>query len=142
MRVEAIVARAFPPALEAQLRSRLAVAHAERPFSPLSPRESARRISAIAEDLQLRVVVYRGGLDIGGAELDHVWAVVDERVVDAAVPLYASRFIEALRVYVAGDLDDDELDRAAHPYSVQYRVVGEYPDAVRYVGAPVWGSVA
>lgn len=84
--------------------------------------------------------MFRGGVDVGFAEVDHVWAVVDGRVVDPALPLFAPSFVASIRAYVAGDLDDETLERVAHPYSVRWRVVGRYPDGHRYLGGPLWGS--
>lgn len=139
-RVVVIAPRDFPAPVGSRLRAVLALAHAEQPFSPSCPREAAYRISELADRVGLSAVVYRGGLDVGSAELDHVWTVIDGRVVDPAVPLYSRAFVGALRAYVAGDLDEAALERAAHPYSLEYRVVGSYPDDARYVGAPVWGS--
>lgn len=132
--------RPFPTPLGVRLRASLAVAHASEPFSPVAAREAARRVAQVADSLGLDPTLFRGGLDIGGVELDTVWVVVEERVVDAALPLLAPRFVDSLRDYVTGHIDDDDLDRAAHPYSVQWRVIGAYPDRCRYVGAPVWMS--
>jgi hypothetical protein len=134
--------RAFPSPVGAQLRGALAVAHAEEPFSPRAVRETARRVTDLAGRLGLAATVFRGGLDVGAAEVDHVWVVVDDRVVDAAFPLFSSSFVDHLRAYVAGDVGDDELEWAAHPYSLGWRVVGAYPDEVCYTGVPVWGEGA
>lgn len=134
--------RAFPAPLGPRLRSALAVAHAREPFRPSVSRDVAHRVAHVAEELGLTPTLFRGGVDVGGAEIDHVWVVVDERVVDAALPLFSETFLTAVRAYVAGDLDGDALERAAHPYSVRWRVLGAFPDDCRYVGAPVWGQRA
>lgn len=132
--------RAFPPPLGPRLRAALAEAHANDPFRPSGPREAARRVADVADGLGLEAIVFRGGLDVGGAELDHVWVVAADRVLDAAFPLLSEHFVSAVRAYVAGDIDTDALERAAHPYSLRWRVVGSFPDRCRYVGSPVWGS--
>jgi hypothetical protein len=134
------VAASFDPPTGARLRARLAMAHAEEPFSPADVRGAARRVAEVAAALGLDVVTIRGGLDLGGAELDHVWSAVDGRVVDPTVAVCSGRFVEALRAYVAGDLGAEELDFLAHGYGLEDRVIGAFPDAVRYVGAPVWAS--
>ncbi len=131
---------AFPPAVAILLRAELAVEHAADPFSPTEPRVAARRVADIAQRVGLNAIVYRGGLDVVGAELDHVWAVVEQRVIDPGLPLFSSRFVDAVRAYVAGDLGEEELERAARPFTLSWRVVGDFPDVYRYVGAPVWGA--
>lgn len=133
---------AFPPATASRLRALLARAHAERPFGPRDVREAARRTAEVARSLTLDAIVVRGGLDVGGAELDHVWTVVEGRVVDPSLPVVSEAFVAALRAYVAGDLDDDELDRLAHGYTLQWRVVGSFPGGLGYVGVPVFGQDA
>lgn len=132
--------RPFPAPVGPRLRAALAVAHAREPFRPSVSRDVAQRVASVVEDLGLSPTLFRGGVDVGGAEIDHVWVVVDERVVDAALPLFSDRFLAALRAYVAGDLDGDALERAAHPYSVRWRVLGSFPQDCSYVGAPVWGQ--
>ncbi len=132
--------RRFDGAGGPQLRSGLAHEHARQPFAPRDVRDAARRVVAVARALEFDAQVVRGGLDLGGAELDHVWAVVDERVVDVALPVNSQVFVDALRAFVAGDLEEDDLDRVAHGYAFDCRVVGEYPDRVRYLGLPVFGQ--
>lgn len=123
-----------------RLRSALAREHGREPFRPRDPRDAAARVRTVATRLGLRCQVVRGGVDVGGAELDHVWAVVDGHVVDLALPLRSASFATLLRAYVAGDLDDDDLDRIVHGYRFEWRVVGEFPARLRYVGLPVWGQ--
>lgn len=130
----------FPPATASRLRALLARAHADHPFGPSDVREAARRAADVARTLTLEAVIVRGGLDVGGAELDHVWAVVDGRVVDVSLPVASETFVVALRAYVAGDLEASELDRIAHGYTLEWRVVGGFPQALRYVGLPVFGE--
>jgi hypothetical protein len=130
--------RAFPAAVSARLRTRLAWSHADRPFAPADVRDAAGRAAAVARDLGLDAVLVRGGVDVGGAELDHVWVVAEGRVVDVALPLRSEAFACALREYVAGHLDAGTLDRLAHGYTLTWRVVGEFPPRLRYVGEPVW----
>lgn len=132
----------FPPPTASRLRALLARAHAESPFGPRDVREAARRTADLARSMTLETVVVRGGLDVGGAELDHVWTVVEGRVVDVSLPVASAAFVAALRSYVAGDLDDDELDRLAHGYTLEWRVVGSFPGGIGYVGVPVLGQEA
>ncbi len=132
--------RPFAAPLGPRLRGSLASAHAERPFAPTDPRRAARRVLRIAARLGMEASVYRGGLDVGGAEVDHVWVVVDDRVIDPAFPLFAPRFVASVRAFVAGDLEPADLERCAHPYSVRWRVIGDFPEECRYVGQPFWGS--
>lgn len=132
--------RSFPPALAARLRGALVEEHAREPFVLRDPRGAARRVTEVLHVLQIESTVVRGGLDIGGAELDHVWTVAGDRVIDVVVPVRSPSFLAALRAYVAGDLEPDEIERAAHGHAMDMRVIGEFPDEVRYVGLPVWGS--
>jgi hypothetical protein len=131
--------RPFAAPLGPLLRSSLAEAHADQPFAPTDPRLAARRVVEIADRLGVEAILYRGGLDVGGAEVDHVWAVVAERVAVPAFPLFAPAFVASVRAFVAGDLDAADLERCAHPYSVRWRVVGAFPEPCRYVGRPLWG---
>lgn len=123
-----------------RLRDALAAAHAEKPFSPVETREVARRVAEVTERLGLRPSVYRGALDVGGAALDHVWVVVDDRVVDVAFPLFAPSFVASIPEFVAGDIGEDDLERTAHGFSLRYRVVGDFPEGCRYVGLPIWAE--
>lgn len=132
--------RGFDDAGGPKLRSGLAHEHARQPFAPRDVRDAARRVVGVARSLHFEAQVVRGGLDLGGAELDHVWAIVDDRVVDVALPVNSDVFVQALRAFVAGDLPEDDLDRAAHGYDFTWRVVGEYPERVRYLGLPVFGE--
>lgn len=131
---------ALPVPTGPRLRSALAREHARDPFTPRDVRAAAARVQAVAEQLGVEVDLVRGGVDVGGAELDHVWAVVVGHVVDVTMPLRSAAFTDVLRAYVAGDVDDDELDHAAHGYAFEWRIVGEFPDGLRYVGLPVWGQ--
>lgn len=129
---------AFPSPVGSRLRSALVREHGRHPFTPRDVRDAARRVVDVAGRLRLNAVVVRGGVDVGGAELDHVWAVVDGRVVDMTLPLRSGAFLSMLRAYVAGDLSGEHLDRVVHGYTLEWRVVGEFPADVRYVGAPIW----
>ncbi|HEX9887971.1 MAG TPA: hypothetical protein VGA69_00715 [Nitriliruptorales bacterium] len=125
-----------------RLIAALAHEHARIPFTLRDVRDSARRVVYVAERLQLQATLVRGALDVGGAELDHVWAVVADRVVDVPLPLRSDAFVEALRAYIAGDIEPGELERVADAYALDWRVVGEFPHGVRYYGAPFWISRA
>lgn len=122
------------------LRSVLAREHARQPFTPADVRDAARRVAELAAAQGLEAVVVRGGLDLGGAELDHVWVAVEERVVDVALPVRSEAFRRLLRAFVWGEVAAEELDHVAHGYRFDWRVVGEFPELVDYVGRPVWGS--
>lgn len=129
--------RRLPVVAAARLRAGLDREHRQRPFGPHDVREAARRVLAVAEDLGLRGHIVRGGLDVGGAELDHVWAVVDRHVVDVALPVQAQAFLVTLREYVAGDVDRDGLQDAAATWALEWRVVGDVPVGCRYRGRPI-----
>jgi hypothetical protein len=131
---------AFPAPLGPRLAAAVAAAHADEPFRPTAPRDAARRLVRVVERFGLTAVVYRGGVDVGAAEIDHIWVVADERVIDAAFPLHAPSFVDCIRAFVAGDVDENTLERTAHPYSVAWRVIGSFPDPCRYVGEPVWSD--
>lgn len=120
-----------------RLRALLAAEHRRVPFSPSDPRDAARRVLRVAEDLGLDGHIARGGLDLGGAELEHLWAVVERRVVDVVLPVRATRFVTMLRGYVAGDVSTADLTRAAAEYELEWRVVGDVPSGCRYLGEPV-----
>jgi hypothetical protein len=138
---ERLEPRPFPSPLRSRLCSAIATAHEQQPFSPAEVRQAANRVVALLERFGLQATMFRGGLDVGGAEIDHVWVVADGRVLDVAFPLFSPGFLECLRAYVAGDVDDDQLEQAAHPYSVRWRVVGLFPESCRYRGAPVWSAL-
>lgn len=130
--------RPLPPTLDGLLRRRLAAEHQAEPLSALDPRATVRRVAAIAEDIGVRVTVYRGGLDLRGSEVDHVWLDLDGRVVDAAFPLFVEEFVEVLRRFVAGDAAGEELAAAAVHASLEERVLGLFPATTGYLGQPVW----
>lgn len=132
--------RRLPPPGGPRLRAALAREHGREPFRPADVRSAAHRVVEIAAACDLDAYVARGGLDVGGAELDHVWAVVHDAVVDPSMPVVSEAFGALLRAYVAGDIDRDELDRSAHGYALEWRVMGEFPDRLRYVGLPVWSG--
>lgn len=134
----------LPSALEEAVRQRLAPAHAEQPFSPLDPRLTARRVAALLTDLGLPLTLFRGGLDLRGVEVDHVWLAATAegtpRVVDAAFPLFSEEFVAVLRRFVSGDGSREELAAAAEGSAVDDRVLGVFPPPVGYLGAPVWSA--
>lgn len=130
--------QALPPRFDGLLRRRLAAAHRAEPLSAIDPRATVRRVAAVAEDIGMHVTVYRGGLDLRGSEVDHVWLDVDGRVVDAAFPLFADEFVDVLRRFVAGDASGEELAAAAVHASLEERVLGLFPATAGYLGQPVW----
>jgi len=132
--------RALPGTVRRQVHGRLHSAHAHQPFSTTDPRDTVRRVAQITHALGLRAVMYRGVVDLRGAEIDHVWLELEGRVIDAALPLHEVSFVELLRRFVAGDAEMDDLARAAAGLDVQARVVGEFPDPIRYLGRPVWSA--
>lgn len=131
---------ALPAAVRAEVRARLRRAHEDRPFSATDPRDTVRRVATITRDLGLRATVYRGVVDLRGAEVDHVWLEFQGRVVDAAFPLHERQFVDLLRRFVAGDLEAEELAAAAERLELDARVLGEFPEPIRYLGRPVWSS--
>lgn len=130
----------FPARVRSRLVEVLTELHAEDPFGPQDVRATARRVVDAAEAVGLEPTIVRGGVDVGGAELDHVFVVVAERVVDVALPVLAAPFTEVVRAWVAGDLDLAELVAEAARHGLEDRVVGEYPAPLRYHGAPLWGG--
>lgn len=130
--------RRLPAAAAARLRAGLAREHRRRPFGPQDVREAARRVLAVAEDLGHTGHIVRGGLDVGGAELDHLWAVVDAHVVDVALPVLSRDFVMLLRGYVAGDVGRADLEAAAAEWeALEWRVVGDVPAGCHYRGRPI-----
>ena len=129
----------FPRAVHADLVRRLERLHADEPFGPLDIRATARRALGAAAALGLEPMIVRGRVDVGGAELDHVFVVIDDRVVDLALPVRAPGFARTVRAWVAGDLDHQELVEAAACHGIEDRVVGDYPRRLSYRGAPLWG---
>ena len=123
-----------------RLLAALAHEHARAPFTPRAVRAGARRVVSVAERLGLDAILVRGSVDVGGAELDHVWAVVGERVIDVPLPLRSGSFVDVLRGYIAGDVEPHDLELAADAYAIDWRIVGEFPNGVRYYGAPFWSD--
>lgn len=130
----------FPDPLATRLRDALAAAHRDEPFSALDVRATANRVVAVGRRLALAPEVVRGRVDVGGAELDHVFVVVDDRVVDVALPLAAEGFTALVRAYVAGDLEAAELAAAAAAHDLDARVLGDYAEPLAYRGAPFWSA--
>jgi hypothetical protein len=137
--------RPLPGGLAAQLRERLVAAHGEEPLSSVDPRGTIRRVAAVLSDLGCATVMYRGGLDLRGIEVDHVWLATGPGpdapfVIDAAYPLFAEAFVRTLRRFVAGEVPAEALDAVASDAGVEARVLGEYPEPMRYLGRPVWSD--
>lgn len=137
----------LPPELAARVTNRVQDAHDREPFSPLDPRAAVRRLAGLLTDLGLHSAVFRGGLDLQGAEVDHVWLAVGEvegavpvSVLDLAFPLYDARFVGVLRRFVAGDAEPGELDEAARVAGIEARVIGAFPALMSYRGQPVWAE--
>lgn len=130
----------LPAALGADVRRMLEREHVLRPFSATDARDTVRRVAGAAQSLGLRGTVYRGSVDLRGAEVDHVWLELDGRVVDAAFPLLEERFVSLLRRFVAGDVEAEELASAAALISLDARILGQFPETIRYIGEPVWIS--
>ena len=135
----------LPAGLDAAIRERLAASHAEQPFTPLEPRRAARRVAALCAELEVTATMYRGGLDLRGVEVDHVWLALDPGdsaafVVDAAFPLFSPLFVDELRRFVCGDTSREQLAVLAQDAPVDERVLGVFPPPVHYLGAPVWSA--
>lgn len=132
----------LPAAIAAPVLDALRAAHEAEPFVPTDARGAARRVVAAVADVGLEAHVRRGSLDLGGAELDHVFVVVDDRVVDVALPVNDASFLTVVRAWVAGDEEADRLDALAERLDLRSRVLGLYPRSLRYRGAPLWGAPA
>lgn len=129
--------RRLPSAAAARLRAGLDREHRRRPFGPDDVRGAARRTLAVAEDVGLHGHIARGGLDLGGVELDHLWVVVESHVVDVTLPVLATDFVRVLRGYVAGDVEAEDLVAAASGWELEWRVVGDVPAGCHYLGRPI-----
>lgn len=132
--------RPLPAELDEALRLRLAAAHQAEPLSAVDARETVRRVASLAADLGLPVTVYRGGLNLRGSEVDHIWLDLDGYVIDAAFPLFVDGFVEVLRRYVAGDAEPHHVAAAAVDAGVEDRVLGRFPATTGYFGRPIWGQ--
>lgn len=132
--------RALPEPATAALRTLVDRAHDTEPFSPARPRAAARRVGVLASEVGLAARLYRGGVELAGAEVDHVWLAVDDVVIDLAFPLFAPAFRQALPAFVAGEVEQDELESIAARSGIDDRVLGLLPPRVRYVGSPVWND--
>lgn len=130
----------FPTEVRGELVATLEQLHADEPFGPMDVRATARRVAGAAATIGLEPMMVRGRVDVGGAELDHVFVVVDDRVVDLALPVRAASFAQTVRAWVAGDLDHGELVARAAQHGIEDRVVGDYPRRLCYRGAPLWGQ--
>jgi hypothetical protein len=137
----------LPPGVAPRLEQRLCQAHAEEPFSPVDARRAVSRVVGLLDGLPLRATVYRGGLDLRGAEVDHLWVALGSdgsegpfSVLDVAFPLFDEGFVAVLRRFVAGDAQPEELDEAGRRAGVDARVIGDFPPLMRYLGQPVWKS--
>ncbi len=121
-----------------QLQDRLAQHHDAEPFLPTDPRRSVERVIQVGQNLGLQTYVIRGGVDLRGVEVDHVWASVEGAVIDVAYPLLHHDFVDVLRRFVAGDAENEELEGAAVDTEFTQRIFGEFPESLRYMGARVW----
>jgi hypothetical protein len=143
----------LPQPLAEQVLTSLEREHHQEPFSAVDPRVVVHRVARVVAELGVETTVYRGGLDLRGVEIDHLWlaathpdpwALVSRPstpfVVDVAFPLFVDHFVEVLRRFVAGDATAAELDHAAAGAGVRQRVVGLFPAPVRYLGVPVWSA--
>lgn len=132
------VSRDLPQPGGHALRELLRQAHEHEPFSPVRPRITARRVGALAAGVGLGARLYRGGVELDGAEVDHVWLAVDDVVIDLAFPLFLPQFRSLLPRFVAGDIEPEQLESAAALAGIDERVLGRLPPSTRYVGHPVW----
>lgn len=134
----AFESKPLPERLGQLMRARLVSAHRQEPFSALDPRAAARRVADVTAELGLTATVYRGGLDLRGSEVDHVWLDLDGHVIDVAFPLFADGFVDVLRDFVAGDAEPEDVAQAAAPAGLDERVLGVFPATLAYRGAPIW----
>lgn len=140
MRTRSFSSGTLPNPAGTTLRALVHRAHAQEPFSPLRPRAAARRVGALASTIGMPVHLYRGGVELTGIEVDHVWLAVDDLVIDLAFPLFAPSFCSLLPRFVAGEIEAIELEQAAATMGIDERVLGVLPPRVRYVGRPVWAE--
>ena len=134
------VSRDLPQPGGGALRTLLARAHEVEPFSPVRPRAGARRVGALATGVGLAARLYRGGVELNGVEIDHVWLGVDDIVIDVAFPLFTADFRSLLPRFVAGEIEAEDLEMAAALCGIEHRVLGVLPPRTRYVGQPVWAE--
>lgn len=131
-------------ALFGDVRHRLDAEHRRRPFAASDARDAVRRAAATLADLPVSTVTFRGGLQLRGAEVDHLWLVLrtddvdDAWVIDVAFPLFAEDFVALLPRFVVGEVERDALDAASRDAALDQRVLGRMPHTVRYCGMPVW----
>jgi hypothetical protein len=78
--------RPLPPPVARAVRARLREAHRSRPFSTADPRDTVRRVAGLLADLPVETTVCRGGLDLRGMEVDHVWIALERRRGDDRQP--------------------------------------------------------
>lgn len=140
MQPVSFVSRPLPAHLERRLREALTAGHRREPFSPGDTRDAVRRVVELGAGLDAAARVFRGGLDLRGHEVDHVWVSFDGVVVDAAYPLHDPTFVDTLRRFVAGELEAGALDKAADGSDMTDRILGVFPEPVRYIGSPVWSD--
>lgn len=132
--------RLLPGALQSVVRVALQRAHDAEPFAVADVRATATRVRTVLDGVGVQTTPYRGGLDLGGVEVDHLWVDVAGHVIDAAYPLFVDDFIEVLRGYVTGLHPAEELEASASGTGLDARVLGRFPARLRYVGAPVWSA--
>ncbi len=140
MLTRSFVSRDLPQPVGDELRELVLRAHEVEPFSPVRPRATARRVGALATAVGLAARLYRGGLEVHGVEVDHVWLAVDDVVLDLAFPLFMPAFRSLLPRFVAGEIEPEDLESTASAASIDDRVLGVLPPRTRYVGQPVWAE--
>lgn len=129
--------------LAIEVRRRLEAEHRRRPFVPSDARDATRRARRALGDLTVTTVTFRGGLQLRGTEVDHLWLAVsaddDEPwVLDVAFPLFAADFVDLLPRYVVGEIERQELDTISRNAALDQRVLGRLPPSTRYCGQPIW----
>lgn len=146
-----LASRPLSPPEGPRLREALSEEEDRGRFSPQDPPECVQRVSRVAEELGLEVETVHGLLDVGGAELEHLWTLVHGWVVDVCLPVHSDRFLRHLTAFVAGDLGPHDLERLAYGLRLEWRVLGEIPPGCRYLaptggrassGVPLGGVVA
>lgn len=138
MRTMRFESRPLPEGTADRLRLALQAAHLQRPFPTVDPRTTARRVVEIASGLGIPATVCRGALDLGGAEVDHLWVDVHGCVVDVAYPLFAEDFIVALRRWIVDEAPAEALEAVGGQAAMEQRVFGLFPDPLAYLGGPLW----
>lgn len=119
----------------------LAEEHEKQPFPPVdSLRKSISRVETIAAEHSLEYQRIRGGVCLRSAEVDTVWLAINSSeqeaplVVDVSLPLKNPQFTDSLARWISDEITTQELEDIAALTDFEERILGEFPDSVRYIG--------